>query len=84
MDGSRQGLGAGMFLWHWRAHFPLSSGEQLNHSSLITVKTALAQAPTTAESGRFSLVVSHIFTSKLHTLAHRGTEVKELIAEARL
>lgn len=84
MDGSRQGLGAGMFLWYWRAHFPLSSGEQLNHSSLITVKTALVQAPTTVESSRFSLVVSPIFTSTLHTLAHYGTEVKELRAEARL
>lgn len=79
-----EGLGAGMFLWHWRAHIPLSSGEQLNHSSLITVKAALAQAPTTAESSRFSLVVSLMFTSKLHKLAHRGTELKELRAKAGL
>lgn len=47
IDGSRQGgLGAGMFLWHCRAQIPLSTGAQLNHSSLITVKTALAPAPT--------------------------------------
>lgn len=44
-----------MFLWHWRAHIPLSGGEQLNHSSLITVKAALAQAPATAEARPFFL-----------------------------
>lgn len=43
------GLGAGMFLWDCRAQFPLSTGEQLNHSSLITVKSALAPAPTTTQ-----------------------------------
>lgn len=63
------GLGAGMFLWHWRAHTPPSSGEQLNHSSLITVKAVLAQAPTITVSSRLSLVVSPMFTSKIHTLA---------------
>lgn len=48
LDGWLQtgGLGAGMFLWHCRAQIPLSTGAQLNHSSLITVKAALALAPT--------------------------------------
>lgn len=48
LDGWLQtgGLGAGMFLWHCRAQIPQSTGAQLNHSSLITVKAALAPAPT--------------------------------------
>lgn len=63
------GLGAGMFLWHCRAQIPLSTGEQLNHSSLITVKAALAPAPTTTKSSPLSFARSPTLTPKIHTYA---------------
>ena len=77
LDGWLQtgGLGAGMFLWHCRAQIPLSTGAQLNHSSLITVRAALAPAPTQHQVRPLSFCShSHPYPrftpQKVHTCTH--------------